>query len=269
MSDITRKYWTTAVSDATAEGVSVRGYDVLTELMGKIDFASMVYLVLKGELPTPGQAKMINALFVCFADHGISPSTTPARFMQAAGNPIQVSVATGIMMFGNIHGGAGEALSKNLQELVKKCHEENRTIDDVAEEFINTHKRWDGFGHPQHPKGDPRPPVMFALAEKYGVAGDHIAMVRAMERAIEKKKGRKLPANIDGGMAGCVCDLGFDWRLARAFVCIPRTAGLFAQCYEEMTIEKGWRQIPLSECGYDGPAPRKLTDEEAKGLLVE
>lgn len=264
-----KKYWMSAVSEARPDGVTVRGYDVLTDLVGRIDFASMVYLLFKGELPTPGQAKMINTLFVCFADHGISPSTTPARFMQSAGTPIQIGVATGVMMFGDIHGGAGEALSKNLQELVQKCKDEGRTIEDVAEEYVAAHKRIDGFGHPQHPDGDPRPPVLFAQAEKYGVAGDHIAMVRAIEKAIEKKKGRKIACNIDGGMAACVCDLGFDWRLARAFVCIPRTAGLFAQCYEEMLRFPGWRQISLDQCGYDGPARRSLTDEEAKGLLPE
>jgi len=267
--EVKRKYWKTKIAKATHEGIMVRGYDVLEDLIGKIDFASMVYLLFQGELPTPGQAKMINALFVVFADHGISPSTTVPRFLQAAGVPIQVAAAGGVMMFGDIHGGAGEGLCKTLQELVQKAKDDGKKIDEVATEYVMTHKRIDGFGHPQHPQGDPRPPVLFELAKKYGVYGEHIEMVLAMEKALEKRAGRKIAINIDGGLSACVCDLGFDWRYARAFVCIPRLAGIFAHCYEEWTEEPGWRQITLDQIEYYGHERRSLSEDDVKGLLAE
>ncbi len=270
MSEQTKSFeWRTSIAEATPNGVMVRGYDVMEDLVGKIDFASMVYLLFNGELPTPGQAKMINALFVCFADHGISPSTTVGRFLQAAGVPIQAAVAGGVTMFGDIHGGAGQEFCQNLQELVKKANNENRSFDDIATEYVQNNKRLDGFGHPQHPEGDPRPPVLFRLAREYGVAGEHIEMTLAMEKALANRAKRKIPVNIDGGIGACVCDLGIDWRLARAFVCIPRTAGLFAHCYEELVREPGWRQIKLDQIQYDGPDRRHNTAEQSKGLLVE
>ncbi len=106
-STLPRKPWCSAIAEFKPDGVSVRGYDVLSELTGKIDFGSMVYLLLTGDLPKGNESKMINAVFVAVADHGISPSSTVTRFIQAAGVPIQCSVATGVMMFGDIHGGAG------------------------------------------------------------------------------------------------------------------------------------------------------------------
>ncbi len=42
------KPWRTAIAEFTHDGVSVRGYDVLKELTGNIDFGAMVYLLLKG-----------------------------------------------------------------------------------------------------------------------------------------------------------------------------------------------------------------------------
>src|SRR5690606_21431246 len=85
-----RKYWRTAIGDPTPhEGTIVRGYDVLTDLVGQIHFGAMVYLLYKGELPTGNEAKMINAMFLSVADHGISPSSTVTRFVQSAGVPIQ------------------------------------------------------------------------------------------------------------------------------------------------------------------------------------
>lgn len=253
----TRKEWRTSIAEATADGMSVRGYDVLSELVGKIDFGEMVYLLLKGELPKGNEGKMINALFVSCAEHGISPSSTVSRFIQASGVPIQCGVAAGVMMFGDTHGGAGQEFCRGVQELVKQWRESNADIDKAAAEFVAKRKRLDGFGHPQHPAGDPRTPVLFQLAKEYGVAGDHIAMTEALERALENKTRRKIKANIDAALGAVAADMGFPWQVARAFIVIPRTAGLFAHCLEEMTREPGWRQITLDKIEYDGPGPRK------------
>lgn len=253
MSTSSKKPWRTAIAEFTPEGVSVRGYDVLRDLTGKIDFGSMVYLLLKGELPGGNEGKMINAVFVAVADHGISPSSTVTRFIQAAGVPIQCSVAAGVMMFGDIHGGAGQEFAKYVQDLVKSAMASDRTFDEVAREFVMAHKRIDGFGHPQHPGGDPRTKVLFGLAEEYGVAGKHIAMTRALEKALAERARRPIPANIDSAIGAIASDLGFDWRLARALLVIPRTAGLFAHAHEEMVREPGWRQVPMDQIEYDGP----------------
>ena len=259
-----RKYWRTAIGDPTPhEGTMVRGYDVLTDLVGKIDFGAMVYLLYKGELPKGNESKIINAMFISVADHGISPSSTVTRFVQSAGVPIQCAVAAGAMMFGDVHGGAGEEFSRYIQELVSLAASSGRTYEDVATEYVANHKRLDGFGHPQHPEGDPRGKVLFALAEEYGIAGDHVRMTRELEKALIKKKNRPLLANIDAAVGAIISDMGFDWRLARAFIVVPRTAGLFAHAFEESVREPGWRQISLDQVEYDGPARRKNENPSA------
>ena len=92
-----RKYWRTAIADVNHDGVMIRGYNVLDDLVGKVDFGALVYLLYKGELPQGNESKMINALFISVAEHGISPSSTVTRFVQSAGNPIQSSVAAGLV----------------------------------------------------------------------------------------------------------------------------------------------------------------------------
>ncbi len=254
------KYWRTKIAEATDEGMVIRGYDVLKDLVGKIDFGALVYLLLKGELPKGNESKMINALFICSAEHGISPSSTVTRFVQAAGVPIQCAVATGVMMFGDVHGGAGQEFSKNIQDLVAETETKNGDYHEVAKEYVKKHKRLDGFGHPQHPSGDPRTKVLFGLAKEYGVAGNHIRMTEALERALVEKTKRPLLANIDAAIGAIISDMGFDWRVARAFIVIPRTAGLFAHAHEESVREPGWRQITLDQIEYDGPARRTNTN---------
>jgi citrate synthase len=257
MTSTPRKPWQSAIAEFTPNGVSVRGYDVLHDLVGRIDFGQMVFLLLTGELPKGNEGKMINAVFVAVADHGISPSSTVTRFIQAAGVPIQCSVAAGVMMFGDIHGGAGQELARNVHALVQNAKSSSRSFEEMAQEFVAAHRRIDGFGHPQHPEGDPRTQVLFGLADEYGVAGDHIAMTRALEQALQRRAKRPIPANIDSAIGAIALDLGLDWRLARALIVIPRTAGLFAHAHEEMTREPGWRQVPMEQIGYDGPGSRK------------
>ena len=252
-----QKYWRTAIADVDHDGVMIRGYDVLNDLVGKVDFGALVYLLYKGELPRGNDSKMINALFISVAEHGISPSSTVTRFIQSAGNPIQSSVAAGVMMFGDIHGGAGEEFSRNLQEMVADAKTSGRDYDELATEYVSSRKRVDGFGHPQHKDGDPRTKVLFGLADEYGLTGDHIRMTRALEAALVKKTGRPLLANIDAAVGAIISDLGFDWRLARAFIVIPRTAGLFGHAFEESQREPGWRQITLDQVEYDGPPRRE------------
>ncbi|MGY6271361.1 citryl-CoA lyase [Achromobacter denitrificans] len=252
-----RKYWKTSIAEATDEGMIIRGYDVLEDLVGKIDFGALVYLLYKGELPQGNESKMINALFICSAEHGISPSSTVTRFVQAAGVPIQCAIAAGAMMFGDVHGGAGQEFSRLIQQLV--ADSAGKDFDQVAHQFVRAHKRIDGYGHPQHPSGDPRGKVLFDLAQRYGLAGEHIRMARAIERALVEKTGRPLLANIDAAIGAIISDMGFDWRVARAFIVVPRTAGLFAHAAEEQVREPGWRQITLDQIEYDGPARRTHT----------
>ncbi|MFN2242681.1 MAG: citrate/2-methylcitrate synthase, partial [Anaerolineae bacterium] len=49
--------WKTAITKIEPNKVAVRGYPI-DQLMGRISFGEMVYLVLRGELPTPAIGKL-------------------------------------------------------------------------------------------------------------------------------------------------------------------------------------------------------------------
>ena len=53
-------------------------------------------------------------------------------------------------------------------------------------------------------------------------------------------------------------DIGFDYRLGKAFFLLGRVAGLTAQVYEEQTQEKPMRKMFSIECEYDGPEEKNL-----------
>jgi citrate synthase len=67
---------------------------------------------------------------------------------------------------------------------------------------------------------------------------------------------KTLPINVDGAIAAIISDMGFDWRLGKAFFVMGRVAGMIAHVYEEMTTQKPMRRMCVQETEYDGPWPR-------------
>jgi citrate synthase len=94
------------------------------------------------------------------------------------------------------------------------------------------------------------------------VAGSHIALALAIEKELEVAKGRKLPLNVDGTIAAVISDMGFTWRLGKAFFVMGRCGGLVAQVWEEMTREKPMRRMYPTAHDYDGPDERDLPTGE-------
>src|SRR5512136_3407142 len=108
----------TAITKIEPNKVVVRGYRI-DELMGRISFGEMVYLVLKGDLPTPQIGKLMDAMMVSSVDHGATPpSALAARTVATGGAPLTTAIAGGIMTINKHHGGAIEECMRILLGLV-------------------------------------------------------------------------------------------------------------------------------------------------------
>src|SRR5512141_2180008 len=126
--------WRTAITDSDREHVWVRGYDV-TELMANITFADMVFLLHRGELPTPAERKIIDAILVAIADHGPgAPSSMAARTI-ATGNrrAVEAAIAGGILAIGDAHAGAGYDCMMIITDGIARAKKEALSFSDAAE----------------------------------------------------------------------------------------------------------------------------------------
>src|SRR3990167_1200604 len=112
---MSEKTWRTAITTHKEGLPLVRGYK-LTDLLRKVSFTQVIFLVLKGELPDEKQEAAMNAILVASIDHGVeAPSTTVARITASCGVPLSTAVAAGISAIGENHGGAIEAAAKIFQ----------------------------------------------------------------------------------------------------------------------------------------------------------
>jgi len=253
--------WMTAITDVGPNRIMTRGYRI-DELMGKITFSQAVFLVLKGELPSPAVGKLLDAIFVSSIDHGASPpSALTARTVASTGADLNDAVAAGILAISRLHGGAIEEGQRLFLEIARRADaqaaDENAAARIVLDEMKAKEKRVSGFGHRLHTK-DPRTAKLFALADELGLAGRHVRIAQTVEKALAVQSGKSLPINVDGAIAALLCDLGVPPEIGNAFFIIARVPGLVAQVHEEKTRMKPMRRIDPEGYAYDGPAERKL-----------
>jgi len=253
--------WTQPITKIEPNKVVVRGYRI-DELMGRVPFAHVVYLVLKGELPTEAQGRVMDALLVASVDHGATPpSALAARTVASGGASLSAGIAAGVMAINRHHGGAIEGCMQVLLEAVARQRASGddalTTARALMTDYRTQKKRVPGYGHRIH-TDDPRTARLFAIAEEAGVAGDYVAMARTIQQAMKETLGKELPLNVDGAVAAVLCEMDFPPEMGNGLFAIARTVGLTAHVFDEIVNQRPMRQISPTAHVYDGPEERAL-----------
>jgi citrate synthase len=132
----------------------------------------------------------------------------------------------------------------------------------LVDECLQTGQTPPGFGHRVHTR-DPRATRLFQLAMELELEGEHVRMLRAVERTLvarQESSGQHLPVNVDGAIAAISADLGFAYDLGNAIFLISRLPGLIAHAHEERTRQAPMRQIDPKDHDYDGSRERRLPE---------
>ncbi len=252
--------WKTAITQVEPNHVRLRGYEI-GQLMGQVSFGAAVYLALRGELPPPEIARLMDAILVSSIDHGATPpSVMAARTVTSTGGALGPAVAAGLLTINEYHGGAIEGCAEQLATVVLRTQQTGEDLDTAAAAIVAETRRQGlrlaGFGHRIH-SHDPRTARLFELAVAAGAEGPHLAAARALERALAAS-GKALPINVDGAIAAVLADLGFDPASMNGLFMAARVPGLIAHAVEERRRERPMRRIDPVNHEYDGPAPRTL-----------
>ena len=250
----------TSISRVEKDKIITRGYNQ-RDLIEKIRYSDMIYLMLKGRLPSVREGRMFNHVLVSFCDHGVTPpSTQTARLVASSGSPINSAVAGALLSFGHKHAGAIEQTMELYQSkinslyLTEDSQMDNKQIAGLAIDIFNEYMAGDdkipGFGHRYHDV-DPRADKIMSLAIKEGFVGPHIKLALALQDLIYQRKGIKL--NIDGANAAILSDLGFDPELGLGIFMIGRIPGIIAHIHEEKMDEEEFRKFcDLDDVEYYG-----------------
>jgi 2-methylcitrate synthase/citrate synthase II len=192
--------------------------------------AGNFFYKLNGEVPQDWKIRMLDTIFILYADHEFNASTFAARVTAStlAGIYAAVTSACGTLK-GPLHGGANEESMKMLEEI---------GTPDRAEAWLKkklaAKEKVMGFGHRVYKKGDSRVPVMREigrdLAKRVGKE-EWIEICEKLEEAMEREK--HLCANVDLYAAPVFLMLGFAPELNTPLFGASRVAGWCAHVVEQ------------------------------------
>jgi citrate synthase len=90
-----------------------------------------------------------------------------------------------------------------------------------------------GLGHPVHKHGDPRTPVLIAMAHDHHAYGPHLALFEAIGRVHADVLGRALPLNGAGVCGAVLADIDVPLAVIRGVALLARCTGLLGHIAEE------------------------------------
>jgi citrate synthase len=213
--------------------ITVRGYNLTSELMGEHTFTEVFALLLFGKLPTPKQTRLIDAVLLALMKHGLTPQAIAARMIaRCEPEAIQAAVGAGLLGIGSRFGGAMAATADLLLQIIHS-DDIRQASRDIALRFRKQRRSLPGFGHPQHRPDDPRSIRLFQIAHESGIAGRYVEAIHVLSGEIDIAFGRHLTINTTGAIAAVLGDLGVPKQIMRGFAVVSRSAGLVAHLLEE------------------------------------
>lgn len=257
MSDVS-DWWRTSIIDMEPGLIKFRGHHV-QDLIGTASFPQMIWLMLRGELPSQAQARLLEAALVAAVDHGPqAPSIATARMAVTCGLGLNGALASAVNMLDDVHGGAGEQ-AVELYRMIAAAGGPEQAGATIDRWQLERSRFVPGFGHRFHKPEDPRAPRLLTLVDEAAaqgtVSGCYAAIGRAVQEALNAAKGTPVPMNIDGATALIYAELGFEPPLARGLFCISRSVGVLAHAWEQM--QQGGRikgpTPPRYRWTYEGP----------------
>ena len=229
--------------------------------LGYVDrFLHMMFEVSSEPLELkPVVAKALDLLFILHADHEQNASTSTVRLVGSTGANPYACVSAGIAaLWGPAHGGANEAVLKQLAEIgtAKNVDQAVAKSKDKDSNF-----RLMGFGHRVYKNFDPRAKIIRDMTHEVlaelGVNDPLLEVALKLEEAALKDDyfvERKLYPNVDFYSGIIYKALNIPTEMFTVMFAIARTAGWVAHWLEQHVTDDA--KIGRPRQVYTGPTDR-------------
>jgi len=237
------------VSTLITDGYRIQqGKDPLPE-RPELTLAGNLFYKLSGEVPQDWKIRMMDTIFILYADHEFNASTFAARVTASTLADMYAAVTSACgTLKGPLHGGANEESMRMLDEIKTPDRAEKWMMDALARKA-----KIMGFGHRVYKEGDSRVPIMREIGRDLGkrVGKEQwVPICENLEATMEREK--HLCANVDLYAAPVFTMFGFDPSLNTPIFAASRIAGWCAHVVEQHDHNRLIRPRSL----YTGPAAR-------------
>jgi len=209
--------------------------------------------MIRGETPSPEEARALDAYLVTVSDHGLNASTFVARCVASTRAGLGSAVIAALSALkGPLHGGAPGPVLDMLDGIgtAEKAEGWIRNALDRGERLM-------GFGHRVYRTRDPRADVLKRVVETLPASSGRLALAqqlegRILQRLAAEKPDRKLDTNVEYYTAILLEALGAPRGLFTCLFACGRVTGWIAHAREQLSTNRLVR--PAST--YVGPRPR-------------
>jgi citrate synthase len=223
----------TSISTSTPQTITVRGKDLINELVGKYSFTEILYFLITDRFPSVPECRALDACLVILMEHGLTPSALITRLVyDSVPDEIQVAMASGLMAIGSVFAGTMEGCAAILHA-GRDVADPDAYCRQVVAAHRAEHKAVPGFGHHFHKPDDPRTPRMLGIAAELGLAGRYLSLLRRLSVAVDEAAGRHLTINVTGAIAAILLEIGIPVEICRAIAVVSRSGGLVGHIIEE------------------------------------
>jgi len=258
-------WWSTSIVDIEPGKIQFRGYPI-QDLIGRVSYPDMAWLLLRGELPTREQSALLEAAMVAGVDHGPhAPSIAISRMAVSCGLPVNGAMASAVNVLDDVHGGAGQQCMELMYAIDRIAGDGEPLVAHVVaglDAFVAEHgKIIPGFGHRFHGI-DPRAVKLMKMVDEARdsgfVSGRFAVIGKLIDEELTRRKGAPIPMNIDGATAAIYCELGFAPELGRGLFVLSRSIGILAHAWDQKQQNARIKgpMPPSIPYTYTGPATR-------------
>ena len=220
--------------------------------------AGNFFYKLTGGVPQDWQIRMLDTIYILYADHEFNASTFAARVTASTLSDMYSAVTSACgTLKGPLHGGANEESMKMLDDIKTPDRAEGWLKAQLAKKA-----KIMGFGHRVYKAGDSRVPIMREIARDLGKRlgkEQWVPICENLEKAMEREK--QLCANVDLYAAPVFTMLKFPPELNTPVFAVSRVAGWCAHVVEQHDHNRLIRPRSL----YTGPELRPYPGSAGNG----
>jgi citrate synthase len=228
-----------------ARAAYCHGYDVYGEILGRASWADMVFLLLRGEAPSPAQRAALDILAVALANPGPRDASVHAAMCGAVGGSVAASCLMAALAVGAGSLGGGTEVALAMEDWLV-CERDLEAWSRVlAGPVGDPGPVWPAVEH--RPGFDPHgvstaTPVQQTLARLAAVDADsRAAWLKENLSALQRAAGR--PLSLSGVAAAAFVDLGLAPRAGEMLFLLLRLPGAAAHALEQG--ERGHKRFPF------------------------
>ena len=228
-----RFQWVSEVAYKNVHRIVTRGYDT-TELVEQgYGLTDVLFIDFQSRIPLLEEDKMLNYVMVCMLEDGLSSPANISRIVAGGKTILTQAAGSSILAFGHAYG-AYQEIGKMMDGILARQAKEGKPLAEMVEAVVKTRLNDPALGVSGLMLKDPMAKRMIARAEKSGVAGQYVSLMKEIVKAAQKLS--KDPVDIDllGATGAVMFDLGFTPEATWGILAVTRAFATGAHYCEEI-----------------------------------